>query len=325
VKYQQDLQVQLRERYRRLVTTDYSGANHEVGLVVGWAERQSAIVALITEAEQVEPGLDFDEFVVAFKSQRGGVPWTSRTEAGRAVLSWRMMQRIVALTDSGGDGVRDLAFSMGAGTRLTDNWIAFVERVLQPFFDFIGERLGSGNNVLHSLERYVRRVEWFVRDELYDRYKEDTRNGEEVYNDDLQRFLFEDADIVTYAKVRSGSGEPDLVGELGTDDPLICDGKIFDGAGRSKAYIAKGFHQVIHYAHDYNKSAAYLVVFNMSDRLLDLPREDWCNTWPPFVESSGVRVYFIRVRAVKVGTASTAGKAKRTIISRNDLFDPDGD
>jgi hypothetical protein len=108
--------------------------------------------------------------------------------------------------------------------------------------------------VLYVLERYVRRVEWFDRDELHRRYREAVAAGhvgEDVYNLDLQRFLFIEGDYITYAKPRSASGEADVIGELDTDDPLVYDGKIFDGEGRGKSYLAMGFNQIIQYAQDH--------------------------------------------------------------------------
>lgn len=50
----------------------------------------------------------------------------------------------------------------------------------------------------------------------------------------MQRFLFLDGGYITQAKARSASGETDLLGGLDTDDPLICEGKLFgDKSGRT--------------------------------------------------------------------------------------------
>lgn len=89
---------------------------------------------------------------------------------------------------------------------------------------------------------HVAQVEWFDRKNLYARFAENTRNGEEVYNLDLQRFLFLDGGYITQAKARSASGEADLIGGLETDDALICEGKLYDSDSRGKSYLAKGFH-----------------------------------------------------------------------------------
>ncbi|MGW4935177.1 hypothetical protein ACWEQH_19475 [Streptomyces sp. NPDC004166] len=205
-----------------------------------------------------------------------------------------------------------------------DNWREFAEDILQPLFDFLSERVGAESSVLHTLERYRTRIEWFDRNELYARFTADTANGEEVYNLDLQRFLFLEGDHITHAKPRSASGEADLIGDLDGRDPLVCDGKIFDGKSRGKSYLVKGVHQVVKYAHDYGQHTAYLVIYNISDKLLELPTDGTPGAWPPYTELSGIRVYFIHVRVLPpTTTASKAGKATRVTLAKDDLTNPD--
>jgi hypothetical protein len=188
--------------------------------------------------------------------------------------------------------------------------------------DFLDERVGDESSVLFLLERYVRMVEWFDRDDLDARFEADRANGEEVYNTNLHRFLFQEGGYITQAKARSASGEADLIGGLDTADPLICEGKLFDYRGKS--YIARGFHQVIKYAHDYGKSAAYLVIFNRTDRLVQFPDHRPAGSWPPFVETGRVRVHFVVVRALPpAATASKAGKATTVTITLEDVMSLD--
>jgi hypothetical protein len=198
------------------------------------------------------------------------------------------------------------------------------EWVLAPLFDFLVERIGAESSVFYILERYVRRVEWFDRDKLYARFDADRRNGEEVFNLDLQRFLFLEGDYVTYAKSRSASGEADVIGDLDTDDPLVCDGKVFDGVGRGRNYLAKGFNQIIQYAQDHQKNVAYLVVFNITGRPLEFPTDGPPGASPPYIEMSGIRVYLVAVRAIPPqATASKLGKATPFTLTRDDLVNPD--
>ncbi|MGW0315126.1 hypothetical protein [Streptomyces flavidovirens] len=134
---------------------------------------------------------------------------------------------------------------------------------------------------------YRTRIEWFDREEQYARFEADRANGEEVYNLDLQRFLFLEGDHITHAKPRSASGEADLIGDLDGRDPLVCDGKIFDGKGRGKGVLVKGLHQVVKYAHDYGQHTAYLVIYNISDKILELPTDGTPGAWPPYTELFG--------------------------------------
>jgi hypothetical protein len=83
-------------------------------------------------------------------------------------------------------------------------------------------------------------------------------------------------------------------------------------------------HQIVKYAHDYGQHTAYLVIYNLTNKLLDLPTDGTPGAWPPYAEFAGVRVYFIHVRALPpTTTASKAGKATRVVIARDDLSNPD--
>ncbi len=323
MKYQQQLQVAVRDRLRRLMTVSAGSASHEVHLTVDWINKQPALRGLLDEAASREPDLDTEAFRQGLgRSSR--FAWPSRTEEGRAVLVWGLMRDIAEAEPSNGDAALHIAMEYSNESHMQDSWREFAEDILQPLFDYLSDRVGAESSVLHTLERYRIRIEWFDRQDLYDRFEASTRTGEEVYNLDLQRFLFLEGDHLTHAKPRSASGEADLIGDLDGHDPIVCDGKIFDGSSRGKSYIAKGVHQVIQYAHDYGQHTAYLAIYNITDKLLQFPTDGTPDAWPPYVELSGVRVYFIHIRALPPATtASKAGKATPVTITRADLTNPD--
>jgi hypothetical protein len=296
-------------------------AGHEVRLIVKWINDQPALRAFLAEAAQVEPDADLE----ALKAGLGrGVQfsWPTSTEEGRATLVWQLMQDIAVGSVSNNYYATSIGTGYSGVTNIQDGWREFAQDVLQPLFDYLGELISNQSAVLHTLERYCTRVEWFDREELYARFAANTRNGEEVYNLDLQRFLYLDGDLVTHAKPRSASGEADLVGGLDTDDPLVCDGKVFDADGRGVAYLVKGVHQIVKYAHDHGKNTAYLAIYNISDKLLECASEGPAGLWPPYVELSGVRVYFVVVRALPpANTASKSGKPQPIRLALGDLIE----
>lgn len=323
MKYQQRLQVAVRERLRKLMTAPFPAAGHAVHLAVTWINSQPALKGLLEEASRAEPDLDHERFRTGLD---GDAPftWCSRTEEGQATLIWSLMREIAAESEDRPDVGWQIASGYSTHKSVQDNWREFAEDILQPLFNFLSERVGVESSILHTLERYRTRIEWFDREELYTRFKAATANGEEVYNLDLQRFLFLEGDHITHAKPRSASGEADLIGDLDTADPLVCDGKIFDGSGRGKGYLVKGVHQIIKYAHDYGQHTAYLVIYNITDKLLELPTDGTPGAWPPHTEISGVRVYFIHVRVLPpTTTASKAGKATRVTLTHDELTNPD--
>ncbi|MFJ2833519.1 hypothetical protein ACIPC1_39260 [Streptomyces sp. NPDC087263] len=321
MKYQQRLQVAVRERLRKLMTAPFSSAGHEVHLAVTWINSQPALTGLLEEATRAEPDLDHGRFRAGLTDD-AQFTWSSRTDEGRATLIWNLMQGI-AKDEADNPAIGwQTASGYSMNRRPQDSWREFAEDILQPLFDYLSERVGAESSILHTLERYRTRIEWFDREELYTRFDTDRANGEEVYNLDLQRFLFLEGDHITHAKPRSASGEADLIGDLDGRDPLVCDGKIFDGSGRGKSYLVKGVHQIVKYAHDYGQHTAYLVIYNITDKLLELPTHGTPGAWPPYTELTGVRVYFIHVRVLPP-TASKAGKATRVTLTHDELTNPD--
>ena len=324
------LQDEIETRYDRLHATDAQAIDHQVGLTCGWVLKQPELRAILTEAEQAEPGLDFEAWRTSLRSEQ--FTWApSRTEAGQAWLVWQLMNHIAAGEAPGATyQVRDYSKPLTDGLRRevgvkADNNVkvrAFVEQVFQPFFHYLSDQVSLGSAVAHVLQRYVARVEWFDRQQLHDRFKQVTDAsgvGEDVYDGDLQRFLFLDAGYITQAKARSASGEADLIGGLDTDDPLICEGKLYrENSG--VAHLAKGFAQIIRYAHDYNRTVAHLVIFNLTEPLLEVPTDGPAGAWMRYIEHAGVRVNLLVVRAYPpTATASKAGRARTVEIKRKDL------
>jgi hypothetical protein len=153
---------------------------------------------------------------------------------------------------------------------------------------------------------------------------QDTRNAEAVYDLDLRRFLFSEGINMPFSQAKSASGESDVLTDLDTDDPLVCELKIFDADNRGKRHLASGVHQAISYASDYCKQVAYLVIINISSRPLSLPSDDDPQFWPPRITVAGTRVYLIAVRALPpVAGASKLGKPAPVAITHDDLVDPD--
>jgi len=327
VRYQQDLQVSLRERLERLVAASNEDASHEIRLVTGWIDSQPALRAILAEAKRAEPELDPEALVSALTG--GGdraFRWPSQTEAGRAFIIWQLMLRIAA-EDSDEATADQMLFHYGSAVswerNADDMWLDLAGRILRPLFDYLGERIGEESSILYVLERYVRHVEWFDRRALYDRAMQDTRNAEAVYDLDLRRFLFSEGINMPFSQARSPSGESDVLTDLDTDDPFVGEVKIY-GAGRTKRGLAGGIQQAISYASDYGKQVAYLVIINLSGRPLSLPSDDDPALWPPRITVAGTRVYLVAVRALPpVASASKLGKPTPVVVTHDDLVDPD--
>jgi hypothetical protein len=327
VRYEQDLQVSIHERLRRLLAANHEDASHEIRLVTEWIDRQPVLRAILAEAGRVEPGLDPQALVAALTDGSRTFRWPSQTEDGRAFLIWQLMRRIAA--DDGNPAVADrvvITYGMAvrSNSHFRDMWRDLAGRILRPLFDYLSEHVGQESSMLYILERYVHLVEWFDRKDLYDQAMRDSRKAEEIYDAHLRRFLFAEGIEMPFSQAKSASGESDVLTELDTNDPFVGEVKLFDSDNRGKRHLASGVHQAISYASDYGKQIAYLVIINLSGRPLSLPSDDDPKLWPPRITIAGTRVYLITVRALPpVATASKLGKPVPVTITRDDLVDPD--
>ncbi len=288
--------------------------------------RQPALRAILAEAERAEPDLDPQALVAALTNGSRTFRWPSQTEAGRAFLIWQFMRHVAAEDSDPATAERVVityGFAVSSSSRFSNMWRDLSGRILRPLFDYLSERVGEESSILYVLERYVHLVEWFDRRDLHARAMQDSRKAEEVYDAHLRRFLFDEGINMPFSQAKSASGESDVLSDLDTDDPLVCEVKLFD-SDRGKRHLASGVHQAISYASDYGKQVAYLVIINLSGRPLTLPSDDDAKLWPPRITVAGTLVYLIAARALPPGaSASKLGKPAPVIITRDDLVDPD--
>jgi hypothetical protein len=322
VNYQRDLQVRLQERYRRLYKTGFKLYKNEVGFLVSFIRETPALRYLVENVERSEPDLDPATWIAEhFGSRRAEWP---PSEEGRAKVAWHLLQEWADAEHGAAMFAHSLDPSdnnMDSGSRKA------TEAIVEPFIEFLQERIGEASDFLYLLERYVRRVEWFEQTHLWEAYQADTRHGEDVYDRDLRRFLFEQGIDYPFSQPRSASGLSDIVANLDSEDPLVCEVKLYDGESYTKAYLAKGVQQATNYAHDYGKTVAYLVIVNLSAKMLQLPSDGGPKQWPPRIEVGGVTVFLVHVRGLPEGSASTRGAADVVTITKDDLLrttnDPD--
>jgi hypothetical protein len=314
MKYQRDLQVRLQERYRRLYKAKATLYKNESGYLVTFIRETPALRHIIENVERSET-LDPATWITN-NFGWNKAEWPS-TEAGRVKVSWYLLQQW-AVNDHGaamfGTTLNPSDRNLESGAR------GATEAVVEPLIEFLQERIGEASDVLYLLERYVRRVEWFEKESLYQRFLDDTAHGEAIYDRDLRQFLFEQGIDFPFSQPRSASGQSDVVANLDGDDPLVCEVKLFDGGSYSKAYLAQGVNQATSYARDYGKTIGYLVVFNLSTQLLQLPSDGPADEWPPRIDVGGITIFLVQVRALPQPSASTRGTAQVMAISKDDLL-----
>jgi hypothetical protein len=315
MRWRQDLQVGLRSRYRRLYTATGTGLAHEIDLVTSWIAKQPSLMYLVQEARSVESTPDPEEWLATATARRGDWEWPTKTEAGRAVFIWDVLQHISASSQP----ILQFLFIFSDSQTLNEMARDFAEQVAQPLVDYLDEQIGEGTSVLYAIERYVRQIEWFDRDRLYVACSAAPRQAEDTYDRHLREFLFREGFNMPYSQQRSPSGLSDVLSDLESDDSLVCELKLYDGDNRGIAHLAGGVTQALQYATDYGKSAAHLVIINLTARPLLLPNDGSVTAKPPYLDLPGVRVYLIQVRGLPRQSASKQGRTEPLIVKRAKL------
>lgn len=195
----------------------------------------------------------------------------------------------------------------------------FVEMMIQPVIDYINDLLDDGNSLLYLLEKYKRRVEWFTHSEILHKFESHTGIGEDVFDDDLRLYLFDQGIDYPFSRPRSASGQPDIVGMIDTENPLILEVKYYDGDKYKKNRIIDGFAQIVKYTGDYNKNIGYLVVFNLSQTEINIDSEDNTKQFPSRINFNNKDYFIVVINLNFDKSASTIGKLKVDNILKSEL------
>src|SRR5262249_53395206 len=150
-------------KYRRLYKTDFDVFSRQVSYFRSFVLESGALRSIVQALEAAEPELDPDAWVEKhFTYQTYDWP---PTETGQMKVIWRLINRWADGEDS-----RMLSRAFSTETKFNAALRDMTERTIEPFVEYLQERLGTESEVLHILERFVRRLEEFDVEELYAAY-----------------------------------------------------------------------------------------------------------------------------------------------------------
>ena len=315
MRYERNLQAQLRERYRQLFKASFMTYRREMEYFRKFILGVPVLSAIIDNIQQSEPDLDPDKWYAEnFNFKQYDFP---ESEIGRAKFVWRIIERIA----SGElDPFQVSHVFLNSSSNVDERIRLVTEYLVEPLVNFLEFRIGTESDILYLLDKVKRRIEFFDKDRLYTEYEANVGRREEVYDRYIRQFLFDQGVDYPFSQPRSASGEADVVSGLETDDPLVSEIKLYDGDSYSVPYLAKGFNQAVQYAQDYGKTSAYLLIINLSDHNLHMPTDENVQIWPPRLHTAGVTVYMVVVRAKPLPSASKLAKQTTKQVSRDDLI-----
>lgn len=197
---------------------------------------------------------------------------------------------------------------------------SIIEDFISPIFYYFHDQLEKSSSVIYLLEKYKRRTEWFTGNVLIEKYKISTKNYEQILEDDLRLFIFDQGIDFPFSTPKSTSGRADIIGAIDTSDPLVIEIKIFD---RNKNYgknrIIEGFSQIVKYTNDYNKDIGYLVIFNMDKAEINFQLNENNKVFPPIVNLNNKTYCLIVINLNNENSASKIGTTELITIKEDEL------
>jgi hypothetical protein len=212
-------------------------------------------------------------------------------------------------------------YSLVPGSNFEQSKSNLIEEYISPIIYVLHDRLDKSSSVIYLLEKYKRRTEWFTNKNLLEQYNSASANYEQILEDDLRLFLFDQGIDYPFSTPSSASGRADIIGEIDTEDPLVVEIKIFDKRKNyGKTRIKDGFSQIVKYANDYNKDVGYLVIYNMNEVELNFNFNENNNVFPPSIYFNNKIFYFIVINcSIQLKPASKIGYLQEVMITESDL------
>ena len=287
--YLRNLRVRLQERRNRLYKTGFRNYDTELRYFLQFLN-DNPYTKSLQETLDAGTSLDFEQW--ASEQGRRRTVQFPNTEDGRAKACLGIL-RSCDRGESDQEWLRWCRF-FSSENQLDAMFRDFSEAVVDPFVNFLHDRIDDAGNVLYLIEHFKLRAEWFDRKELYDLYQDRTATGEASLDSKLRRSLFEGGVDYPFSQPSSPSGRADVVAMLGSEDPLVLEIKVFDpDRSKGKAHLQQGFHQVLWYSSDYNQSLGYLVIFNCSDKRLVISSRDGSEEETPAGITYGGKTFFV--------------------------------
>jgi hypothetical protein len=258
----QDLRYKLQKRVARLETVGPDGLGNELIRFFDFFDSNAMFRACAASLRASYSSIEkqIDEALTKHEMIEGV------TEAESAAIGQVVLRR-AAVPDNGRFSFTQYVNYTASISEMLDR---FREAFVSPFYEYLDEHIEDRNIVLAELMRFKHLAEWFRAQELWDKWKRDSKTGERRLAFSVYEFLYEQG-VEFHIEPASASGEADMVAAQGSTNPLVADVKIFDpDSARGASYIKRGIHQVYHYLQDFHQPIGYLLVFKGTPKLLDL-------------------------------------------------------
>lgn len=311
--YNHNLRTDLQEWKNRLVRADFNQFGHQLKYFFDNIESNNVLKTLLYEINTLYPFSD--EYFENLKDTRKYFDLEFENSKHQAAYSYQLA-KFFFKEIKGFNLHKYLYFSNNMKDRIN----VIIENIITPITYYFHDKLDKSSSIIYLLEKYKRRVEWFTKSELSNKYKNAQKEFEDILEEDLRLFLFDQGIDYPFSTPKSASGRTDIVGAIETEDPLIVEIKILD---KEKGYginrISSGFHQIVKYTEDYSKDVGYLVLYNFDKIRYDFKFNESNNIFPPKLIFNNKIYYLIVIDMYDDETASKLGKIVKKEITKSDI------
>jgi hypothetical protein len=314
--YNHNLRTSLQEWKNRLYKAPYEQLGHQLKYCIGNIESSKILNGFLTEAILKYPYSEEQLKNIVDAREYGRPDMAFENEIQHASYCYQMLKHFIKICNS----YNLHQFTIFIGRDFEDTKKSMIEEYITPIFYYFHDKLDRSNSVVYLLEKYKRRTEWFTFNPLLEKYLNATKNYEQIFEDDLRLFLFDQGIDYPFSTPKSTSGRGDIIGAIDTEDPIVIEIKIFDREkGYGKNRITEGFSQIIKYANDYHKDTGYLVIFNVDKAELDFVLTEKNNIFPPMVVFNNKTYFLIVINLYNGISASKIGATEVISINQNEL------
>ena len=264
--YIQHIRYKLQKRLKRLNSADFQGFHFTLIQVWGFLQENEITKGILDDLERRFPKVEEDA-----DKTIAGQPQVGTTESENDTNCYWVVKKCA--TSAKADNEIQVGFNLTHESKYDACIEGFRLTYVEPLFDYIDEQIDDKRMTLVLLKKFKHRCEWFRREGMLARFKDDTGHGEKLLARELYEYLH-DQGLQFHIEPQSASGRIDLISAQSGKDRLVADTKLFNPErGQDRGYIIKGFRQVYEYTKDFNESFGYLVIFKTCEQDLAFPTE----------------------------------------------------
>ena len=301
-EYIQQIRYKLQKRLKRLNTAGYTSLHYVLVQVWGFLQGNEVTKGILDDLECRSANEESvaDEI---FKEKT----LIGTTESEHNSICYWVVKKCVSIQSSDNERVIGSVLLHGAGDTGA-HLEAFRETYLEPLFDYIDEHIDDKRVVLVLLKKFKHRCEWFHRESLFEKFKDETGQGERNLAKRLYEYLH-DQGVQFHIEPESVAGRIDLISTQTGKDRLVADAKLFNpDRKQDRGYIIKAFRQVYDYAKEYNETFGYLVIFKTGETDLSIPTANQESS-VPFITHNNKTIFLLVIDIFEYAeSASKRGK-----------------